>query len=535
MIPILRMLHARRADGSGLETERPPGVTTEERGDRIETVSRAASSDNRAVTTVRRSATVDESEPLMATDADASPIVERLELSLAAGAIRSERKTPGEPFARIELALPAERMLEDYHTALGLASGRTSGPDERTSKRIQHLISPLQKALAQVVPEAASVRMAAECAGAAAKLGVIELTLADYQLERYPWELIAESARSPDYLPITVWRSVLSPMDPPVRKRWTSNLMLAGGPTGSDELTTIRAELSDQRHIQVFDCGGILPTFRTVLAEHCPAAFHLAACGDTLDNLLISPDSLAVDLGDSGAWVAVVNCRDSAAAPAASRPAAYEIARRSGAATIGLAGLTRPDISALFAATFYGCLARGFSALRGYHEAVRSVRNHDAYSAMWSLPVMYARTPNVIPFPIDDAARVRQGLAQVQFHVSQLDQELEELEGWDFRGAGEWADHAATPIVRTDCISEYLAEVSDPASRAFSPERKEEIDDARNEFETVLSDTADSLILLSDYTAGSPEHQRTLSRLRLHRMRHQRMLRKLEGLVREAR
>ena len=493
--PILAIVHGRMANASGRQPKNGPAITAEEHGEEVDVRPRVLPSTNRPFRTVRTTATVGESKRPMATDSGMPPIVERLELALADGVIRSVRKTLGEPSAQVELTVPAEKMLDDYRTALGLAAALTGPPDEVTAERIHQLVTPLQKMLVQAVPEPASRRIAKEGSGAAANLAAIELTLTDRELERYPWELIADSAAlCAGPRPITVWRSVLSPMDPPVRKRWTSNLLLTGRPTGPDELTMIKGELSGNSQIRVFDCRGIPPSFRPLLEEHLPAAFHMVAHGGTLGDLMISPESLGVDLGQSGVWVAVVSCRDSAAVPSGEgRPPAYEIAQRSGAATIGMAGLTQPDMSGVFAAAFYRCLAHGFSALQGYHAAVRSVRDHAIYSTMWSIPVMYARTPNVIPFPTDDQVRARLGLEQVRFHVAVLDRELEDLEERDFRGAGEWASHAATPIVRTDCISEYLAEVKAPGSAALTDERKNEINDARDELQSALSETADSL------------------------------------------
>ena len=88
---------------------------------------------------------------------------------------------------------------------------------------------------------------------------------------------------------------------------------------------------------------------------------------------------------------------------------AGEIAALSGAATIGMAGQLNPAMGRLFAFTFYRSLAQGFSALHAYHEAVRGIRDHGTYSAMWSIPVMCASSPNVIPFPVSPEARARLG------------------------------------------------------------------------------------------------------------------------------
>jgi hypothetical protein len=149
--------------------------------------------------------------------------------------------------------------------------------------------------------------------------------------------------------------------------------------------------------------------------------------------------------------------------------------------------------------------------------------------------VMYARTPNVIPFPTDDQARVRLGLEQVRFHVAALGCELEDLEGRDLRSVGEWAKQAASPIVRTDCISEYLAAATACGHAALPEERQDEINDARDELESALSETAESLTLLSSSRAGAQERRKAQSKLPQYRMRHQRILRKLDRLIGDVR
>lgn len=369
---------------------------------------------------VSTTSTPSSSERWVATHASAPLITERLELTLADGGIRSVRRTEGEPSAQAHLALPAERMMEDYRSALGTAAALTGPPDEATIRRMRELAAPLQKVLMLAVPDAARQRIAAVGGGTEAKLAAIELTLTDRQLERYPWELIADPAASGAGLrPVAIWRSAL-PADPPVRKRWTGNLLLAGKASAPDELAVIRSELSGYSQIRVFAHPGIPPSFRPLLEEHPPAAFHLVAHGPTLDDLTISPKSLGTDLGKSGAWVAVVSCSDSGTVSLGDgRPPAHEIAERSGAATIGMAGMTQPGMSGLFASAFYYCLARGFSALQGYHAAVRSIRDHGVYSTMWSIPVMYAQSPNVVPFPVDDQAQARLGLDVSDHEIEQ--------------------------------------------------------------------------------------------------------------------
>lgn len=465
-------------------------------------------------------------------------MAERLELTLAGEIIRSARMTPGRPHDQAQLALPADRMMEDYRRALAAAAALSGPPDTATAAWLRELVLPLQRALVQVIPEPTRQRMVTE-GGAAAKLAAIELTLTSSQLDEFPWELIADpAALSPGTVRATVWRSALAPADPPVCKGWTSNLLLTGTANMPDELAQIKTELTGCGRVEVFDHPGIPLSLGPLLAEHPPAAFHLAAYaagaggGPTLLDLKVSAEELGDGLGEHGAWVAVFSCRDSAAVPAdGSRPPACEIAQRSGAAAIGMAGPTQSAMGAVFAITFYRCLARGLSAVQAYYEAVCAIRGHDVYSTMWSIPVMYARNSNVIPFPADDEARIRLGLEEVRYHVTALDHELEDLAGGDVRSrSGWWADQAAIPIVRTGCITQYLeAAIPElPADGSDQNGRQDDLAYARDQLQAALSDTADSLSQLS---AGEEECRKALQKLTRHRKRQQRCLSKITGLI----
>jgi hypothetical protein len=465
-------------------------------------------------------------------------IAERLELTLTGECIRGWWMTPGRPNDQVQLPLPADRMIEDYRRALAAAGALSGPPDAATSARLRELVMPLQRALVQAIPEPTRERMVAE-GGVAAKLAAIELTLTSSRLHELPWELIADpTVLSLGNVCAAVWRSVLAPADPPVCKGWTNNLLLTSAATVPDELTQVKRELTGSGRLRIFDCPGIPSSFRPILSEHPPAAFHLAAHardasrGPTLQDLRVSTRDMGDGLGEHGTWVAVFSCRDSAAVPAAGgRPPACEIAERSGAAVIGMAGPTQSAMGATFAIAFYRCLARGHSAVRAYYEAVCAIRGHDAYSTMWSIPVMYARNSNVIPFPADNLSRIRPGLEEVQFHVTALDRELEDLAEGDVRSRPSWwADQAATPIVRTDCITQYLeAAIPEQAVATTSAdERQGDLAHARDQLRAALSDTAESLSQLS---AGEEACRRALQKLALHRKRQQRYISKINGLI----
>jgi hypothetical protein len=153
-------------------------------------------------------------------------------------------------------------------------------------------------------------------------------------------------------------------------------------------------------------------------------------------------------------------------------------------------------------------------------------------STPWCRPII-ATAGRVIPFPVRDQARARQGLEQVNFHTAVLDRELQDLAGRDFRSAGEWAVRTATPIVRTDCITDFLITVTSakPAVTADECRRQARIGDVRDELRSALSETARSLAQLSDPVAGPEERREVLQELPLHRMRHQRILGRLHKLI----
>ena len=483
-------------------------------------------------------------------------IEERLDLTLIDGYIKGQRMTPENSEGSVMFPLPPDKAMENYRRALGKTAALQDRPDEATSRQINELISPIREALLRAVPEPMRRRMATEGAGQTRNLITIELTLLDSGLEKYPWELIADpSSLCGGATDIIVWRSIQFPFDPPVRKRWTNNLLITGTaamlrvtPFIHDELAWIKNELNDYHDIQVFCHPGVTPNIRRLLKEHHPVVFHLVAHatsssiqfqarpGPTLKELQIDPRFVATDLGRSGVWMAVFNCCDSATSPSYDRrPPAYEIAERSGAATIGMAGLIQPYIGGLFATTFYRCLARGFSAVQAYHEAICCIRDHDTYSTMWSIPVMYATTTNVIPFPIDDQARRRLDFEQMRLQVKALDRELQTLVRGNYHRPGEWAKQTAVPLQRTACIGSCLTAATVIRTAATPDERRRRyyITDARHEFRSALHATATSLSRLSALSVGAAERRKALRELSIHRARHKRIFETLDELFNE--
>lgn len=124
-------------------------------------------------------------------------------------------------------------------------------------------------------------------------------------------------------------------------------------------------------------------------------------------------------------------------------------------------------------------------------------------------------TSNVLQFPVDEAARGRLAFGQARFHVEALERELQALaEEWH-RTSGEWARHAAPPLVRTECISYYLAVAIKSAAPADASGQASRAHKVQEEFRTALFAIAASLSRLGDPTAGQPERRDLLRELPL--------------------
>lgn len=124
-------------------------------------------------------------------------------------------------------------------------------------------------------------------------------------------------------------------------------------------------------------------------------------------------------------------------------------------------------------------------------------------------------TSNVLQFPVDEAARGRLAFEQTRLHVEALERELQTLaEEWH-RTSGEWARHAASPLVRTECISHYVAVAIKSATPADVSGQASRAHKVQEEFRTALFAIAASLSRLGDPTAGQPERRDLLRELPL--------------------
>jgi hypothetical protein len=197
-----------------------------------------------------------------------------------------------------------------------------------------------------------------------------------------------------------------------------------------------------------------------------------------------------------------------------------------------MAGPVSPYPGGLFATALYRCLAAGFSALHAYHEAVCRVRHHDPRSTMWSIPVMYAETSNVVPFPVSKEARIRLSLVYFRRHAEALDHELEALAGGNAQSPGELARQTATPSVRTTCITKYLAAVVADEADPAGGRRQQHVAEAQIELNRALRDTRETLDRLGT-TLDAARRREVQQELYVHRKRHQVVLQRLNELIGE--
>jgi len=111
---------------------------------------------------------------------------------------------------------------------------------------------------------------------------------------------------------------------------------------------------------------------------------------------------------------------------------------------------------------------------------------------------------NVLQLPIDEAARGRLAFGRACLHVVALERELRALAEERHRTSGEWARHAAPSLVRTECISYYLALAVESSAPGESG-RTSRAHKVQEEFRSALFAIAGSLSRLSDPTASQPE------------------------------
>ena len=483
-------------------------------------------------------------------------IDERLSLNESGDRIVSTRLTPDQPPAREEFPRPSRSEMDGYRDAIVA----TLSPALADEVKDHDPAEPLRTALAKAVPTAVRERIAAATTGGGAdRLVAIEITLASTALEGYPWELIGEpGALSPAARHVVVWRSVMSPPGSLMPKRWRQSILLTGSAPMlrtsayvADELSMIESELPEDDTIKkTGDPHLVINNLSELLKEHRPAVFHFAAHGTkegfqlqaepgpTLEELNVDPETIGAELGRSDVCVAVFNCCDSATPRSpGDRTAAHKIADLSDAAVVGMAGKIQPYVAAVFGSAFHASLTHGASVLEAYYQGVRQIRSQDAFTRMWSFPVLYSRTSNVIPFPATDEARARLGFEQIGRHLSKLSCELADIANTKCRSAREWAEQTATPSARIDCITSYLPALTGarPAASTDAASYGRRMKRTCAELSASLSASTAALSRLSDPRGEEAQRTLALGNLSVHRIEQQRILMNLDWLFEEAR
>lgn len=466
------------------------------------------------------------------------PVVERLTLSTDSDGLASVRMTEGPRSSRTSFHLPDQNMLDSYEDAIW-----DTGNLPQSSEAAEHhseKLRVLSEALAMVVPT--ETRKRVENANG---LAVIEVTV-DTALEKYPWELIAGPGGLGYAGDVVVYRRARASFKP---KRWSSAVLLTGSEamtSGSayarDELVLITESLKEISAVAVHcEPHLVIGALRGLLDRHQPAVFHLAAHGTrdslqiqnerrpTMEDLSISPKVLADELESSQVKAAVLSCCDSATPQSSGdRPAACQIAERTDAAVIGMAGKIHPGAAAAFGKTFHTGLASGKSAAEAYFQSVRAIQGLSKHGLMWSMPVMYSRDANVILFPSSNASRARLTFQQAEQQLTILDKELAELASMDDCKPSEWTKRASHPAVRVSGITGYLPVMAEAAieinlARALEAES---LKMACDDLSGWLQSSRRTLRQLS--SSDNRERNRARTSLRLRRRELERIRMKLQ-------
>lgn len=468
---------------------------------------------------------------------------ERLSLTFADDLIQSVRLTPGQSSESVRLPPPPRAVVEDYQYALARAASLAAPPEAGVQVGIENLIMPMRNWLAEAVPRASRSRFGAATHDTSLAL---ELTLASSELESYPWELIGDvGVLGPPDRRVTVWRSVIAPVDPTASKPWTNILLLVSsaamlrvGPYAPEEIRMIAETIGSEESVRVLSHEGVTADFGKLLRDLRPSGFHLVAHatsdffrfqaerGPTLAELQVDPTLLAAEISRSPVRLVMLNCCNSASPGSnGQRPAAYEVACQSGAATVGMSGQLQPFVGARFASAFYLEAARGGSVLASFEAGQSAIRTNPTYSSMWSIPTMYSQSADVIPFPVTDAARIRLGLQEARAHLEKLDADLAELAAKPDLTPGDWVSWSARVDVRVECIRDYV--LSMPSGGGVAMERRGGARIIARTGSSVLSfltSVSHTVGVLKDPSEKSKSRRLAIERLIIHRQQNRRVL-----------
>jgi hypothetical protein len=304
----------------------------------------------------------------------------------------------------------------------------------------------------------------------------LEIRVNDRALENYPWELLAEPGLlAPPETEVAVWRSVAtSPLDE--RQASTAVLLIGSAsldsvpPFAREEVEHLTQLLGEYRWVKPLPYPSItFGDFSETLEVIRPAVVHVVVHGSTdgfqwqasrtlsESHYTITPQELSGCLARSATSVAVLNACDSATASADSAPAARRISQERGATTIGMAAELPASVGIAFAEDFYRKLAVGATVIEAHSHAVRSIRDMSGFANLWSVPVMYSSSPNLVIFPASSHARARLSFDEVSSHLERLGEEIGGVADRRDWASGDWAEKTAASTVRIRYVRGVLA------------------------------------------------------------------------------
>ncbi len=415
---------------------------------------------------------------------------------------------------------PTAKVVQGYqqaiaHALLGDDSG--IGDCQRMRDTILSCLPPdsreLLKSRAQGLSEDSLVKL--------------EIRVNDRALENYPWELLAEPGLLvPPETEVAVWRSVAK--SPPDERQASTAVLLAGSasldsvpPFAREEVEQINRLLGEYRWVKPLPYPSItFGDFSETLEVIRPAVVHVVVHGSTNgfkwqasrtlseSHYTITPQELAGCLARSATSVTVLNACDSATASSGSDPAARLISEERGATTIGMAAELPARIGIAFAEDFYRKLAVGATVIEAHSHAVRSIRAMSGFANLWSAPVMYSSSPNLVIFPASSHARARLSFDEVSSHLEKLRTELGAVADHRDWNSGDWAENTAASAMRITYVRDLLTTLTkildeQPANLLYALRLGHGCDD----LESYLADISSCLDRLTH--SSSSGHERT--------------------------
>jgi len=261
-------------------------------------------------------------------------------------------------------------------------------------------------------------RVQQEAERAAGGLLLIGISAEDDQLDYLPLELLGHP-RENDETRIVVWRCRAAP----ARRKPVLRLLAVRSaprdvslPQNEDQVTAIGAYLApgEGPRIETDVLGNsTYEELAVAVRDFVPGVIHLVTHGTRTAFQFDSPPSH--DLVEYGAFArylgripsvttVVSTACFSAQPPARGEDRAVCFASRvielGVSAAVGMATKITPNAAQRFTEALYGELARARPITEAYAEAVLALRDmKEDDHLLWSVPVMYAKNSNVIPFP----------------------------------------------------------------------------------------------------------------------------------------